>query len=115
MSDAATKEQVEAPAAEVAAAQEVLVPAAADAKMEETPAVTEAAAVVETSEEKPAVAAVTEEAPKEAQNGDAEPAKANGQHQRTQAKNNRKFDPDSLPVTDDPVAIRTQVRFHSSP
>lgn len=105
MSDAATKEQVEAPVTEVPAAQEVAAPAAEDVKTDDT--ATAAAAAPSTVQ--------TVETAKETQNGDAKSEKADGQQQRIQAKNNRKYDPASQPVTDDPVMIRNQVCFFSSP
>ncbi|KAK0641616.1 hypothetical protein B0T16DRAFT_393870 [Cercophora newfieldiana] len=115
MSDAATKEQVEAaaPVAEVPAAQEASAPAAEDVKVEETPAATaaEAPAAVEAAEEKPAAVTESSEAPQETQNGEVNVEKTNGHNQRAH-KNNRKYDPSSQPVTDDPALIRNQVEFY---
>jgi len=111
MSDAATKEQVEAaaPIAEVPAPQETSVPATGDIKMEDTPAAAVEAPVIVKSEETLAALTGSAEAPQEAQNGDVKPEKTDEQLPRTEVKKNRKFDPSTLPETDDPALIRNQV------
>jgi lupus La protein len=101
MNDAVPKEQAEAatpaaPVVEAAIPEESSAPAP------------EAGAVVESSEEQPAAVTESNETEQEAQNGESKPQKT----PRGPITNNRKFDPASQPVTDDPIKIRNQVEFY---
>lgn len=91
MSDAAIKDQ---PEVAVAATE-------APSAQEATPA----AAATEQTDEKMA------DAPVEAQNDTEKSAETTeAQVDRKEFKKNRKYDPSTQPVTDDPVKIRNQVR-----
>lgn len=62
----------------------------------------------EKGEEKPEDTAQTNNKVREAQNGGE---KTSSKNRRTVGKKNSKFDASTLPVTDDPDAIRAQVRL----
>ncbi|KAF4125271.1 hypothetical protein GMORB2_4111 [Geosmithia morbida] len=84
-------------------------PAAAEAEVEETPA------EEPKSEETSAEETHTEEAPAENPKDGAASSdvlKTTAKIDRKDFKNNRKFDPESREVTDDPEAIRKQVEFY---
>jgi len=98
MSDVATKEQPEVAAAaqETQTAQETApsAPATETAEAKETTEPQNGAAAAETKDEK-----ASEQKP---------------QTGRKEFKKNKKFDPTTMPVTDDPVKIRAQVEFYFS-
>jgi lupus La protein len=96
-----------------------------DALMKDQPEVATAAAEAQPVEETTATVATTEEGEKktdavaDAENGGDKTAanilKTNARADHKDFKKNRKYDPTTQPVTDDPVKIRAQVRCSSVP
>jgi lupus La protein len=96
-----------------------------DALMKDQPEVATAAAEAQPVEETTATVATTEEGDKktdavaDAENGGDKTAanilKTTARADHKDFKKNRKYDPTTQPVTDDPVKIRAQVRCSSVP
>ncbi|KAL2120756.1 hypothetical protein VTJ04DRAFT_4783 [Mycothermus thermophilus] len=110
MADTVTKDQTEVAPATAEAQPVDATSAAPTASTEEAPKTEE----TRNGAEKKADDATKTEAPKTEEKKPANGAKSSARVDPREFKKNRKYDPTTQPITDDPVKIRSQVEFYFS-